>query len=62
MPRNTILGTRRPRIGLQLALGIQNYAQERSSENSKNTKWPTVGSGHLKSCPGLEFWELEDHE
>eukprot|EP00959_Pyramimonas_sp_CCMP1952_P034033 713584-Pyramimonas_sp.AAC.1 len=45
-----------------MAPGIQNHAQEWSSGNSKNTKWPTVGSAHSKSCPGMEFWELEDHE
>merc|ERR1712113_664925 len=59
---DSVLGTRRPRSGLQLAPGIQNVAREWSSGNSKNTKWPTVGSGHSKCGPGIEFWELEDHE
>merc|ERR1711920_1131912 len=40
----------------------QNVAREWSSGNTKNTKWPTVGSGHSKCGPGMEFWELEDHE
>eukprot|EP00959_Pyramimonas_sp_CCMP1952_P144721 3029199-Pyramimonas_sp.AAC.1 len=48
MPRNGILGTRRPRSGLQLAPGIQTHAHEWNSGNSKNTKWPIVGSGHFK--------------
>merc|ERR1712060_690273 len=61
-PGNGVLGPRRPRSGLQLAPGIQNVARELSSGTSKTTKWPTVGSGHSKSCPGMEFWELEDHE
>merc|ERR1711920_110697 len=62
LPGNGLLGTRRPRSGLQLAPGIQNVAREWSSGNSKTTKWPTVGSGHSKCGPGMEFWELEDHE
>eukprot|EP00959_Pyramimonas_sp_CCMP1952_P331172 6935049-Pyramimonas_sp.AAC.1 len=41
MPRNGVLGTRRSRSGLRLALGIQHDAQEWSSGNSKTTKWPT---------------------
>ena len=61
-PGSCVLGTRRARSGLQLAPGIQNVAREWSSGNSKNTKWPTVGSGHSKCGPGMEFWELEDHE
>eukprot|EP00959_Pyramimonas_sp_CCMP1952_P133193 2784605-Pyramimonas_sp.AAC.1 len=28
----------------------------------KNTKWPTVGSGHSKSIAGMEFSEIEEHE
>eukprot|EP00959_Pyramimonas_sp_CCMP1952_P076288 1594099-Pyramimonas_sp.AAC.1 len=62
MPRNGILGPRRPRSGLQLAPGIQNHAQKWNSGNSKTTKWRTVGSEHSKSCPGMEFWEFENHE
>eukprot|EP00959_Pyramimonas_sp_CCMP1952_P089385 1869768-Pyramimonas_sp.AAC.1 len=62
MPRNGVLGIRRPRSCLQLAPGSQNHAQEASSGNSKNTKWPTVGSVHLKSSPRMEFWDPEDHE
>eukprot|EP00959_Pyramimonas_sp_CCMP1952_P084047 1757882-Pyramimonas_sp.AAC.1 len=62
MPRNGVLGIRRPRSGLLLAPGIQKHAQKWSSGNSKTTKWLIVGPGHLKSCPGMEFWELEDHE
>eukprot|EP00959_Pyramimonas_sp_CCMP1952_P031493 660630-Pyramimonas_sp.AAC.1 len=62
MPRNGVLGTRRPRSGLQLARlrsglqlapGIQNVAREWSSGNSKSTKWPTVGSGHSECRPGM---------
>eukprot|EP00959_Pyramimonas_sp_CCMP1952_P431054 9027831-Pyramimonas_sp.AAC.1 len=62
MPRNELLATRRPRSCLQMAPGIQHHAQEWSSGKSKTTKWPTFGSGHSKSCPTGEFWELEDHE
>eukprot|EP00959_Pyramimonas_sp_CCMP1952_P270628 5657447-Pyramimonas_sp.AAC.1 len=62
MPMNRVLGTRRPRSGLHLAPGIQNHAQEWSSGNSKTAKWPTVGSVHSKSCPGMDFREFEEHE
>eukprot|EP00959_Pyramimonas_sp_CCMP1952_P128366 2684078-Pyramimonas_sp.AAC.1 len=62
MPRNAVLGTRRQRNDVQLAPGIQNVAREWSSGNSKSTKWSTVGSGHSKCFPGMEFWELEEHE
>eukprot|EP00959_Pyramimonas_sp_CCMP1952_P300246 6280370-Pyramimonas_sp.AAC.1 len=61
-PRNGVLGTKRTRGCLQLAPGIQNHAQEWSSGNLKATKWLTVGSGHSKCGPGMEFWELEEHE
>ena len=37
-PGNGVLGTRRPRSGLQLAPGIQNVAQELCSGNATNTK------------------------
>eukprot|EP00959_Pyramimonas_sp_CCMP1952_P359457 7526718-Pyramimonas_sp.AAC.1 len=43
-PRNGVLGTRRPRSGLQLAPSIQNVAREWSSGTSKTTKYVTVGS------------------
>ena len=59
-PGNGVLGTRRTRSGLQLAPGIQNVAREWSSGNSKTTKWPTVGSGHSKCGPGMEFWQREE--
>ena len=36
--------------------------REWSSEKSKSTKWPTVGSGHSECGPGMEFWEVEEHE
>eukprot|EP00959_Pyramimonas_sp_CCMP1952_P211273 4421632-Pyramimonas_sp.AAC.1 len=61
-PGDGVLGTRRTRNGLQLTPGIQNHAQECSSGNSRTTKWPTVGSGDSKCGPGVEFWELEEHE
>eukprot|EP00959_Pyramimonas_sp_CCMP1952_P145058 3037190-Pyramimonas_sp.AAC.1 len=61
-PGDGILGTRRTRSGLQLAPGVQNMAREWCSGNTKNTKWPTADSGHSKSCPGIVFWDLEDHE
>ena len=61
-PGNGVLGIRRTRSGLQLAPGVQNVAREWSFGNSKNTKWPTIGSGHSKCGPGMEFWELEEHE
>eukprot|EP00959_Pyramimonas_sp_CCMP1952_P016063 339690-Pyramimonas_sp.AAC.1 len=47
-PGNAVLGARRTRSGLQMAPGIQNVASEWCSEKTKNTKWPTVGSGHSK--------------
>ena len=61
-PGNGVLGTRRARSGLQLAPGIQNVAREWSSGKSKSTKWPTVGSGHSECGPGMEFWEVQEHE
>eukprot|EP00959_Pyramimonas_sp_CCMP1952_P081173 1695853-Pyramimonas_sp.AAC.1 len=61
-PENGVPGTRRTRSGLQLAPGIQNHTQEWSVGNSKSTKWPTLGSRHSKPCPGMQFWEPEDHE
>eukprot|EP00959_Pyramimonas_sp_CCMP1952_P060852 1271072-Pyramimonas_sp.AAC.1 len=61
-PGSRVLGTRRTRRSLQLAPGIQNHAQEWSYGNSKTTKWPTIGSGHSKSCPGMKFLEFENHE
>eukprot|EP00959_Pyramimonas_sp_CCMP1952_P315017 6593562-Pyramimonas_sp.AAC.1 len=42
MPRNGVLGTRRPRSGLQLAPGVQNVAREWSSGTSKTTTCVTV--------------------
>ena len=36
MPRNGVLGTRRPRSGLQLAPGIQNVRREWSSSSAKS--------------------------
>eukprot|EP00959_Pyramimonas_sp_CCMP1952_P460522 9480015-Pyramimonas_sp.AAC.1 len=48
--------------GLHLAPGIQNVAREYCSGNTKNTKWPTAGSGHSKFCLGMVFWEHEEHE
>eukprot|EP00959_Pyramimonas_sp_CCMP1952_P205526 4297961-Pyramimonas_sp.AAC.1 len=62
LPGAGVMGTRRTRSCLQLAPGIQSHSQEWSSGNSKTTKWSTVGSRHSDSCPGMEFWELEDHE
>eukprot|EP00959_Pyramimonas_sp_CCMP1952_P096342 2014070-Pyramimonas_sp.AAC.1 len=59
---NGVLGTRRARSGLQFAPGIQNVAREWVSGKSKSTKWLTVGSGHPKCVPGMEFWEVEEHE
>jgi hypothetical protein len=43
-------------------LAIQNVARQWSSGNSKTRKWTRVGSGHPKCSPGMEFWELEEHE
>eukprot|EP00959_Pyramimonas_sp_CCMP1952_P400431 8390579-Pyramimonas_sp.AAC.1 len=61
-PGNGVLGARRARSGLELALGIQNVARQWNSGKSKSTKWHTVGSGHPKCGPGMEFWEIEEHE
>eukprot|EP00959_Pyramimonas_sp_CCMP1952_P436043 9131074-Pyramimonas_sp.AAC.1 len=52
----------RDRNGLQLAPSIQNVAREWNSGKSKNTKWPIVGSEHPKCGPGMEFWEVVEHE
>eukprot|EP00959_Pyramimonas_sp_CCMP1952_P419420 8785093-Pyramimonas_sp.AAC.1 len=59
-PRNGVLGSRRPRSGLQVAPGMQNVAREWSSGSSKTTKWRTGGSGHPKCSPGMAFWERQD--
>eukprot|EP00959_Pyramimonas_sp_CCMP1952_P352034 7375804-Pyramimonas_sp.AAC.1 len=56
------LGSGRARSGVQVAPGIQNVAREWSSGKWKNTKWPTVGSGHSKYGPGTAFWEVREHE
>eukprot|EP00959_Pyramimonas_sp_CCMP1952_P299131 6257163-Pyramimonas_sp.AAC.1 len=52
----------RARSGLELAPGIQNVAREGSSGKSESTKWLTLGSGHPKFRPGMEFWEVEEGE
>eukprot|EP00959_Pyramimonas_sp_CCMP1952_P238669 4987207-Pyramimonas_sp.AAC.1 len=36
--------------------------QEWCSGNTKNTKLPTAGSGHSQTCPGMVFWDHEEHE
>eukprot|EP00959_Pyramimonas_sp_CCMP1952_P296961 6212616-Pyramimonas_sp.AAC.1 len=36
--------------------------QELRSGNTKNTKWPTVGSRHSKCVLGMVFWDHEEHE
>ena len=56
-PGNCVLGTRRARSGLQLALGIQNEDWEKCFENTKSTKWPTVGSQHSECGMGMVFFE-----
>eukprot|EP00959_Pyramimonas_sp_CCMP1952_P081781 1708207-Pyramimonas_sp.AAC.1 len=62
MAGNGVLERRRTRSGPQLALGNQNVAWEWYSGKTKNTKWPTVGSGHSKCGLGVVFWEHEGHE
>eukprot|EP00959_Pyramimonas_sp_CCMP1952_P380538 7972510-Pyramimonas_sp.AAC.1 len=61
-PGSRVLGCGRARSGLQLATGIHNVAREWCSGKSKSTKWPIVGSGHPKCGPGVEFWEVEEHQ
>eukprot|EP00959_Pyramimonas_sp_CCMP1952_P407255 8535252-Pyramimonas_sp.AAC.1 len=61
-PGNGVLRSPRARSGLQLAPGIQHVAREWCSGKSKGTKWLTVGSGHPKCGPGMEVWEVEEHE
>eukprot|EP00959_Pyramimonas_sp_CCMP1952_P370699 7763856-Pyramimonas_sp.AAC.1 len=61
-PGNGVLRTRRTRSGLHLAPGIQNVHWEWCSGSTKNTKWPTVGSGQSTCGQGMVFWEHEEHE
>ena len=47
---------------LRTTPGNHNMVQEWCSGNTKNTKWPTVGSGQSKYGIGLAFWAHEEHE
>eukprot|EP00959_Pyramimonas_sp_CCMP1952_P123273 2577377-Pyramimonas_sp.AAC.1 len=68
-PGNGVLGGRRARSGLQLVPGTQNVAREWSSGRPKSTKFVTVDEKRTRLCslfsrcgPGMEFWEIEEHE
>eukprot|EP00959_Pyramimonas_sp_CCMP1952_P399574 8372003-Pyramimonas_sp.AAC.1 len=61
-PGNGVLGKRRTRSTLQLAPGTQNVAWEWCSGKTKNTKGPTIGSGHSTCDLGMAFREHEEHE